>query len=385
MMKGARTTEEKRSSLSMANVPQATVVSVFNHKGGVGKTTLTYHMSKYLASVGHRVLMVDMDAQANLTGKVIDDETEGKVDTFYEENSQSFVYFGLSKSIPGLWTDTFEPPQGDVLPFGVPNQDADELYILGGDLRLAEIDEHLQFGLELTSTNEERQKYATCILSMLRNVQQKKTFEYIILDLPPAADRLVRLSLFSSDYILIPTEAGIFGKMAAKAVPRLIRQWDTYMVSQIGRPQPPNNDPDGIRRVPLKKPIVLASVALDKPNKRNEIQDVETLLQETTLRELSQRGQCPPQGIYQYRIPFVEDRWTEVPSCLPEIRQLLIRSNETLAKNETILYRQSDIRLLQEYPTFRDCHDTGTVNQIQESASKIRRIENLVEQATHAK
>jgi Mrp family chromosome partitioning ATPase len=59
--KRARTTEEKRSALSMPNVPYATVVSVFNHKGGVGKTTLTYHMSKYLASVYHRVLMVDMD------------------------------------------------------------------------------------------------------------------------------------------------------------------------------------------------------------------------------------------------------------------------------------------------------------------------------------
>ena len=43
------------------------ILSVFNNKGGVGKTTLTYHLSHALSELGHRVLMIDADPQCNLT------------------------------------------------------------------------------------------------------------------------------------------------------------------------------------------------------------------------------------------------------------------------------------------------------------------------------
>ncbi|GGH49234.1 AAA family ATPase [Frigidibacter albus] len=43
------------------------ILTVFNNKGGVGKTTLTYHMAHALAEIGQRVLMIDLDPQCNLT------------------------------------------------------------------------------------------------------------------------------------------------------------------------------------------------------------------------------------------------------------------------------------------------------------------------------
>ena len=43
------------------------IISVFNNKGGVGKTTLTYHIACSMAEMGHRVLMIDADPQCNLT------------------------------------------------------------------------------------------------------------------------------------------------------------------------------------------------------------------------------------------------------------------------------------------------------------------------------
>src|SRR5690606_40700903 len=43
------------------------IISVFNNKGGVGKSTLTYHLGNSLAELGYRVLMVDLDPQCNLT------------------------------------------------------------------------------------------------------------------------------------------------------------------------------------------------------------------------------------------------------------------------------------------------------------------------------
>ena len=42
-------------------------IAVFNNKGGVGKTTLTYHLGYTLAELGHKTLLVDLDPQSNLT------------------------------------------------------------------------------------------------------------------------------------------------------------------------------------------------------------------------------------------------------------------------------------------------------------------------------
>jgi len=49
-------------------------ITVFNHKGGVGKTTLTYNIAAALSMLGKKVLLVDSDPQCNLSAYVIDGE-----------------------------------------------------------------------------------------------------------------------------------------------------------------------------------------------------------------------------------------------------------------------------------------------------------------------
>ena len=51
------------------------VVTFFNNKGGVGKTSLVYHLTHMFASLGTRVVAVDLDPQANLTAAFLDEET----------------------------------------------------------------------------------------------------------------------------------------------------------------------------------------------------------------------------------------------------------------------------------------------------------------------
>lgn len=46
-------------------------IAFFNHKGGVSKTTTTFNLGWMLATLGKKVVMVDLDAQCNLTGLVL--------------------------------------------------------------------------------------------------------------------------------------------------------------------------------------------------------------------------------------------------------------------------------------------------------------------------
>ena len=61
----------------------AKIIALFNHKGGVSKTTTTYHIGWKLSTLGKRVLLVDGDPQCNLTSLLLHDD----FDDYYENSA----------------------------------------------------------------------------------------------------------------------------------------------------------------------------------------------------------------------------------------------------------------------------------------------------------
>jgi cellulose biosynthesis protein BcsQ len=60
------------SNAERSPIPRPVRVAIFNHKGGVGKTTLTVNVAAALVSFGSRVLLVDSDPQCNLTAYLVE-------------------------------------------------------------------------------------------------------------------------------------------------------------------------------------------------------------------------------------------------------------------------------------------------------------------------
>jgi Flp pilus assembly CpaE family ATPase len=70
----------------------AKVISLFNHKGGVSKTTTTFHLGWKLARLGKKVLIVDADPQCNLTGLTLGLEDYDSLFSFYDSKQNTDIF-----------------------------------------------------------------------------------------------------------------------------------------------------------------------------------------------------------------------------------------------------------------------------------------------------
>jgi cellulose biosynthesis protein BcsQ len=76
------------------------VIAFFNNKGGVGKTSLAYHLAWMLADLGHQVLAVDLDPQANLSAAFLDDDRLEEL--WPDEVNRRTVYGSIQPLLRGV-------------------------------------------------------------------------------------------------------------------------------------------------------------------------------------------------------------------------------------------------------------------------------------------
>lgn len=153
---------------------QATIISFANHKGGVGKTTTTASIGSIFASLGKRVLLVDMDAQSNLTSSLLRGEQADRT-----------IYDALTASCRG---ESYR-----LTIFSI----AENLDIVPSSLRLASAD------LELASVMA-REHILTDILQ-----EKKAEYDYILIDCPPSLGLLTLNAVTASDLVVIPLLAEV--------------------------------------------------------------------------------------------------------------------------------------------------------------------------------
>jgi chromosome partitioning protein len=151
------------------------VIAVANQKGGVGKTTTAINLATSLALSGHRVLLVDVDPQGNLTSGVGRKGERAEAGTIYE----------------ALLTDA--PPEGFVLSTQVEN-----LSLIPADRNLTGAE------IELVSVPA-REHRLRRVLDPLR-----AQFDLIFIDCPPSLGLLTLNALVAADAVLIPLHCEYF-------------------------------------------------------------------------------------------------------------------------------------------------------------------------------
>lgn len=162
------------------------IISIFNQKGGVGKSTTVTSLAAALVKLGKRVLVVDMDPQANSTlGLGVDDESLEEDSTIYRLLKEQRLHKDLVESL-------------------IIETQYDNLHLLASDIFLSDAEIVLANAMS-------REHLLSKILSFVQ-----ADYDYILIDCPPALGLLSLNALVASDQLIIPLSPGFFSSKAIK-------------------------------------------------------------------------------------------------------------------------------------------------------------------------
>lgn len=214
------------------------VISIFNNKGGVGKTTLVWNVADTLARKGKRVLMVDFDPQCNLSLAVLGDET------FRDKLPKDNVPYGTTIR---AYLQRFLQNTGDFEFFAHAGMHTHpDAKLVAGDFWVNVYSESLSVGSDLLAGTGIA-KYAVLrdmitLANMKEAENQLSPFDYAIIDLPPSFGSLVRAALYSSNYFIVPCTSDTFSSycigLIGSMLPTFFADWTSgYQRFKDSNPQ----------------------------------------------------------------------------------------------------------------------------------------------------
>jgi cellulose biosynthesis protein BcsQ len=214
------------------------IISIFNNKGGVGKTTLTYHFASALSELGKKVLMIDLDPQCNLTIYGVDVEALHRIweqeDRFIEDfnaarNRFSEAEFNLfndnSRTIHYILKPT-EDGTGDLEQLPPPISVAKNLDLIPGRLTLHMYEDKIAERWSGVYRGEPLSiRTITQIRTVACNYADSLKYDFIIVDTSPSLGALNKVIISTVDGFLIPCLPDMFSLYGIKNIGSSLLHW----------------------------------------------------------------------------------------------------------------------------------------------------------------
>ena len=190
-------------------------IAVFNHKGGVSKTTSVYNIG-WMLSKGHKVLVVDADPQCNLTSLILREDFE----KYYVEDQtkNQNIKDGVSSAFLGR-PHPIKPVEC-IAPSRAPN-----LYLLAGHANLSEFDAALTFAQISNNAIATLQNLPGAFSELIRLTEEKYSIDFTIIDLNPSLSAINQNLFLSSDAFIVPTNPDPFSVMAIDTLTKTLPKW----------------------------------------------------------------------------------------------------------------------------------------------------------------
>ncbi|GBE48435.1 chromosome-partitioning ATPase Soj [bacterium BMS3Bbin12] len=268
-----------------------THIGLFNHKGGVSKTTTAFNLGWMLADKGQRVLLVDCDPQCNLTGMVLGFKGAEEFAEVYEKEGIRNIKDGLAPAFESRPVP-LEPVICEEVS-GQPN-----LLLLPGHIGLAEYEVTLGIAQELSGSLVTLQNLPGSLHHLFNMTAKKYNIDIVLIDMSPSLGPINQNLMMTSDYFIIPMAPDYFSVMATESLALTLPKWKAWSDT-------------------AKKQVVLIDASYPYPDKSPKF--VGTIIQKYRLRSGS-----APSAAFQKWIDEINDRVkTRLIPALEECGMLL--------------------------------------------------------------
>lgn len=215
------------------------IISVFNNKGGVGKTTLTYHVAHALSEMGKKVLTIDADPQCNLTIYSLEQEYIHKLwateDSFIDEGFEATKkkcdannyekIISEPRSIHFLLKPT-EEGTGDHEKLPPPIALNDNLHTIPGRLTLHLYEEKVASRWTDIYRGEPLAiRTITKIRALAEEYAKLYGYDYIIIDTSPSLGSLNKVIISTVDGFFVPASPDLFSLYGIKNIGKALSSW----------------------------------------------------------------------------------------------------------------------------------------------------------------
>jgi cellulose biosynthesis protein BcsQ len=189
-------------------------IAFFNNKGGVGKTTLVYHVAWMYAELGQRVLAVDLDPQANLTTMFLDEESLERL--WPEEGSNRSILSCISPIIDGLGDITQAPLE----------RIHERLYLLPGDLGLSQFEDKLSDSWPRCLDGDKAAfRVITAFHRIIHDAAKTVRAKTVLIDVGPNLGAINRASLIAAGHVVMPLAPGLFSLQGLRNLGPTLYAW----------------------------------------------------------------------------------------------------------------------------------------------------------------
>ena len=215
------------------------VLTFFNNKGGVGKTSLVFHLAWMLSEMGKRVVAVDLDPQANLTSAFLAEED---LEVLWDPDDTTQRNTTIYQCIKPL-TEV-----GDILAPETKRINS-RLHLVPGDLNLAGFEDMLsqEWPNALGSGNTFRAfRVLTSFWQVAQLAAKQHSADIVLADVGPNLGAVNRSALIGTDHVVIPLAADLFSLQGLRNLGPTLRKWRSDWTKRVDNwPNPAFDLPTG--------------------------------------------------------------------------------------------------------------------------------------------
>lgn len=199
-------------------------IAFFNNKGGVGKTSLVYHLAWMFADLDVSVVAADLDPQANLSSMFLD---EPRLEELWPEVGRRSTVFGALRPLVA-GTGDIDPPHVEPI--------SDRLGLVVGDLALGLAEDDLSSMWPLAGDGKERAfRVLSALWRILQSAGVQRCADVALIDVGPSLGALNRAALIAADQVVVPLAPDLYSLQGLRNLGPRLQSWRTEWAERRGK------------------------------------------------------------------------------------------------------------------------------------------------------